>query len=83
MQCIHKKERSISIQLCKQMSLFREDIDAWKQDLMLKAKNIIGYLIMRKYKSTTRQVKDINNMKGLMKGNNDRIKQRIYLCADL
>ena len=40
-------------------------------------------LIMKKYKRTIRQVKDINNIKGLMKENNVRVKQRIYLCADM
>ena len=83
MQCIHKEGRNIFIQLFRQMSLFREDIDVLKQDSMLKAKSIIGYLIMKKYKRTIRQVKDINNIKGLMKENNVRVKQRIYLCADM
>ena len=50
------------IQLFRQTNLFREDIDAWKQDLIQNRGNIIGYLITTKCSHTMRQVKDINNM---------------------
>lgn len=49
------------IQLFRQMNLFREDIDAWRQDSIKNRGNTIGYLITTKCSHTTRQVTDINN----------------------
>ncbi|MFG6324878.1 MAG: hypothetical protein K1W41_27225 [Lachnospiraceae bacterium] len=45
----------------KEVCLFREDIDAWRQDSIKNRGNTIGYLITTKCSHTTRQVTDINN----------------------
>ena len=82
-QCIHRKERSMSIQLFRQTNLFREDIDAWRQGLIQNRGSITGYLITMKYSHTIRQVTDmqINKRKAI----DDRVRdeQRIFLSTDL
>lgn len=82
-QCIHKKGRSIFIQLFRQTSLFKGDIDAWKQDSIQNKGSIIGYLIMMKYSHTMKQVTDMQIDK--RKAIDDRVRdeQRIFLSTDL
>ena len=46
----------MSIQLFRQTNLFREDIDAWRQDLIQNRGSIIGYLITTKCSHTMRKM---------------------------
>ena len=71
------------IQLFKQTSLFREDIDAWRQDLIQNRGSITGYLITTKCSHTTRQVIDMQINKRGVRDDRVRVKQRIYISTDL
>ena len=65
------------------MSLFKEDIGAWRQVLIQNRGSIIGYLIMNKYNHTMRQVTDIQINKRRVIDDRVRVKQRIYIFANL
>lgn len=71
------------IQLFKQMNLFREDIDAWRQDLIQNRGSIIGYLIITKCSHTMRQVTAMQINKRRVRDDRVRVKQRIYISTDL
>lgn len=71
------------IQLFRQTNLFREDIDAWRQDLIQNRGSITGYLIITKCNHTMRQVIDMQINKRRVRDDRVRVKQRIYISTDL
>lgn len=71
------------IQLFRQTNLFREDIGAWRQDLIQNRGSIIGYLIITKYNHTTRQVIDMQINKRRVRDDRVRVKQGVYISTDL
>ena len=71
------------IQLFRQMNLFREDIDAWRQDLIQNRGSIIGYLITTKYSHTMRQMIDMQMNKRKVIDDRVRDKQGIHISANL
>ena len=73
----------MSIQLFKQTSLFRGDIDAWRQDLIQNRGNTIGYLIITKCSHTMRRVIAMQINKRRVRDDRVRVKQRIYISTDL
>jgi len=73
----------MSIQSFRQMNLFREDIDAWRQDLIQNRGNTIGYLITTKCSHTIRQVNAIQINKRRVRDDRVRVKQRIYISTNL
>lgn len=73
----------MSIQLFRQTNLFREDIDAWRQDLIQNKGNIIGYSIMKKYSHTMRQMIDMQMNKRKVIDDRVRDKQGIHISANL
>lgn len=71
------------IQLFRQTNLFREDIDAWRQDLIQNRGNTIGYLTTTKCSHTMRQVIAMQINKRRVRDDRVRVKQRIYISTDL
>ena len=71
------------IQLFRQMNLFREDIDAWRQDLIQNRGSTIGYLTTTKCSHTMRQVTAMQIDKRRVRDDRVRVKQRIYISTDL
>ena len=65
------------------MNLFREDIDAWRQDSIQSRGSITGYLITTKYNHTMRQVTDMQISKRRVIDDRVRVKQGIHIFTNL
>ena len=80
---VQKQIEKEKINVFRQMNLFREDIDAWRQDLIQNRGSIIGYLITTKYSHTMRKMNVMQINKRRVRDDRVRVKQRIYISTDL